>query len=155
MYNSFDIAFRLLNFAKEDGYIMPQMKLLKLTYIAHGYYLGFYDKALFIDEVQAWKFGPVIPSLYQITKRFGNHNVDSFIVGLYCKKTLTPEDDKFLRMVWNAYKNNGGLQLSTLTHQEGTPWSQVYKEGISDLTIDNEIIKDYYKKLISDRSRKQ
>jgi uncharacterized phage-associated protein len=152
MYTSFDIAFRFLNFAKEDGIIVPQMKLLKLTYIAHGYYLGFYGRPLFIDQVQAWKYGPVIPSLYQVTKRFGNHPVDPFIVGIYAKNNISPEDDRFLRLVWNAYKNKTGVELSSLTHMPGSPWSQSYQEGVSDITIDNELIRNYYINLINERA---
>lgn len=153
MYNCFDIAYKLLEFGKEEGIVIPQMKLLKLTYIAHGYYLGFFDKPLFEDDVQAWKFGPVIPNLYQVTKRFGNRQVDSFIIKIYTSKELSKDDEGFLKLVWNSYKKLGGLELSTLTHKDGTPWSLTFKDGIPDLTIDNEVIKKYYKNLISEQSK--
>ncbi len=47
------------------------MKLLKITYIAHGFYLGMKQRSLFENNVQAWQYGAVIPDLYHVIKRFG------------------------------------------------------------------------------------
>lgn len=34
------------------------------------------------------------------------------------------------------------------THKKGTPWQQVYKEGIDGIIIDGDRIKNYYKSLL-------
>lgn len=60
MYSSFDIAKKILKLAKKDGVSVDTMKLLKLVYITHGWYLGFNEEPLISDEIQAWKYGPVI-----------------------------------------------------------------------------------------------
>jgi uncharacterized phage-associated protein len=150
MYNCFDIAKKLLNLAKSDAIHMDTMKLLKLTYIAHGYNLGFKGKPLFENAVQAWKYGPVIPELYHVTKRFGGKSVDPAIVELYSENELNENDDKFLTIIWNAYKKYNGLQLSSKTHEEGTPWDKVYNQ-VHYNVIDNTIIEEYYKELINAR----
>jgi len=79
------------------------MKLLKLTYIAHGYYLGFFEKPLIENEVQAWKYGPVIPELYHVIKRFGNGRVDADIIDLYSENKINDTEKDFLKLIWNAY----------------------------------------------------
>ena len=149
MYNCFDIADYLLKKAKDEGQGIDPMKLLKLTYISHGYNLGFFDKPLFSNQVQAWKYGSVIPDLYQVIKRFGNGYVDKDTVDLYKEKNIEGDQKKLLDFVWEAYKPLSGLQLSELTHQKDTPWEKTYK-SYND-TIPNEIIKEHYKTLISDK----
>ena len=144
MYNCFDIADYLLKKAKEEGEGIDPMKLLKLTYIAHGYNLGFFDKPLFSNQVQAWKYGSVIPDLYQAVRMFGKNNVDPFLIKMSAKNEITEEYQEFLRKIWNKYKNLSGLQLSALTHEEGSPWSQVW-DGTHDAVIENSIIEEHYK----------
>lgn len=154
MYNCFDVAKQFLKLAKEDGVGIEPMKLLKLTYIAHGWYMGFNDEPLISNNVQAWKYGPVIPELYHVTKRFGYNDVDIDIVDLYSENKLTDYDKHFINLIWNTYKTFTGLELSSKTHKDGTPWSLVYKPGQMHKVIDNGVIKDYYKELIHEQSSK-
>lgn len=146
MYNCFDIAKKLLELSKKEGSSMGTMKLLKLTYITHGWYLCFRDKPLFENDVQAWKYGPVIPELYHVIKRFGVGNVDLDLIELYSENELDENDAEFIKIIFNAYKKFTGLQLSSKTHEIGTPWEKVY-DGHFYKVIDNSIIKDYYKEL--------
>ena len=150
MYNCFDIADYLLNKAKEENQLVDPMKLLKLTYIAHGYNLGFFEKPLFSNQVQAWKYGTVIPDLYHVIKRFGNSYVDEEVVNLYKEKEVVGDQKKLLDFVWNAYKPLSGLQLSELTHQENTPWKKTFNE-LYNIPISNDLIKDHYKNLIAEK----
>jgi uncharacterized phage-associated protein len=47
---------------------LTPMKILKLTYLAHGWHLCYTDSPLILDQVQAWKYGPVVPSVYHYFK---------------------------------------------------------------------------------------
>ncbi len=148
MYNCFDISKQFLKLALKEGVGVDTMKLLKLTYIAHGYYLGFFNKPLIQNRIQAWKYGPVIPELYGVIKRFGTSSVDIELMDLYSENTLNDKDEEFISLLWNAYKKLSGTELSTMTHQKDSPWSQVYN-GQYNVDIPNEIISDYYSKLIN------
>lgn len=145
MYNCFDVAKKIIEFAKEEEMTISPMKLLKLTYISQGYYLGFNGKPLFGNQIQAWKYGPVIPDLYHIIKR-GNNEV----VKLYSENEINKDDSKFLKAIWDAYKKFNGLELSSKTHQDGSPWHQIYS-GHHYQVIQNDVIMNYYKKLIHER----
>ena len=62
---------------KETKALKP-LKLMKLVYIAHGYMLAMLGYSVFskrFDKVEAWKFGPVIPSVYHSFKRYGNQPI--------------------------------------------------------------------------------
>lgn len=152
MYNCFDVAKVFLKLAQKEGIALDTMKLLKMTYIAHGYYLGFFKRPLFSNEVQAWKYGPVIPDLYHVTKRFGTHQVALQVVDLYAENPIHEDDEKFLGIIWNTYKKMNGLQLSSKTHKKDSPWDQVF-DGAHYKVIDNAIIEGYYQKLINDRRK--
>ncbi len=40
------------------------MKLHKLLYYAAGWHLGFTGEPLFDEDIEAWQYGPVVPSIY-------------------------------------------------------------------------------------------
>ena len=47
------------------------MKVQKLVYFAHGWHLGITKKPLINEQVEAWPYGAVIPSLYDYLKQWG------------------------------------------------------------------------------------
>ena len=143
-YNCFDIAYYFTKLAKSEGQGIDPMKLLKLTYIAHGWYLGITGKPLFHNQIQAWKYGSVIPDLYYKIKIFQKNHVDPFILKLNSKNKITEEDSEFLKKIWDNYKSYSGLQLSAITHEKDSPWSKVW-DGTHNVVIENKVIEDYYK----------
>jgi uncharacterized phage-associated protein len=147
MYNCFDVAGKFLEFAREDSVKVTPMKLLKLTYISHGYHLAFCEEPLFKNPIQAWMYGPVIPELYHLIKRFGNRSVDLETLALYTENKIDSDNSKFLKLVWETYKDYSGEQLSAKTHKDGTPWMNTYVAG-SNVDITNPVIEKYYKTLI-------
>ena len=51
-------------------------KIMKfLPYISHDYTLALTDQKLFSDSVEAWKYGPVIPNIYQEFKHYGGGEI--------------------------------------------------------------------------------
>lgn len=151
-YSCFDVAKEILQLAKNENQTVAPMKLLKLTYIAHGYYLAFNSEALINNTVEAWKYGPVISELYEATKRFGRMPVDLDLIDVYSNQELNGDDKHFISLVWNSYKKYNDLQLSTMTHKEGTPWFETYEDNVYHKPISNKSIQDYYIKMINERT---
>jgi uncharacterized phage-associated protein len=59
-YPAAAIANEFIKVAKRNGVLLTPMKLQKLVYFAHGWYLALLGKPLINEPVEAWKFGPVI-----------------------------------------------------------------------------------------------
>src|SRR5579871_2106878 len=74
-YSPFEIARFFIEKAHQSGKDISPMKLIKLVYIAHAWNLAFYKKPLISESVQAWKYGPVIESLYHGFKHFRNSTI--------------------------------------------------------------------------------
>lgn len=70
-YDPRAIANRFLVVAKSCGQELTPMKIQKLVYYAHGWHLAIKATSLIDEQVEAWPFGPVIPSLYHAFRHFG------------------------------------------------------------------------------------
>lgn len=145
-----DIADEILRIAKERGVSITPMKLMKLTYIAHGWYLANRDAPLFLEEVEAWRYGPVIPELYQVTKKYGRNPIPADLIE--DTSTATDGDTRsFLESVFDKYGDKGAIFLSNLTHQTGTPWDKTYQPGWTSAVIPTDVIRSHYKHELYDR----
>lgn len=116
------------------------------------------NESLISEPIQAWKYGPVIPTLYENLKVHGSRrvvdNVQAHSRGQYFYSRVAEdevEDLLFLNKIWEVYSQYTGTQLSAMTHAEGTPWDQVtkaYREMGNDiplgLEIPNKLIKQHY-----------
>lgn len=155
MYNSLSIANYFISIGIQENQPITQMKLQKLIYFAHGFYLAVKEKPLIRDEIQAWKYGPVIPQIYHRFKHYGNKpllaqvQVLPSLGGEKEKIHLDKEIIDFLFHVWELFRKFDAIQISTLTHVGNSPWSQTVKSTgglLRNSKIDNNIIKSYFLK---------
>jgi uncharacterized phage-associated protein len=162
-YEPQGIANSLLEIAEAHGEQLSPMKLQKLVYFSHAWNLGLDRGALSSEEAQAWRWGPVFPSLYHAVKSWGSSPIVGPITKIVMKPRIarlprrrlliTPrihEADQsslgLLRRIWEVYGHMTALQLSALTHEQGGPWQQAYGDGtIRSVVIPDETIADFYK----------
>ena len=146
MWTALTIADEILKIAKRKSIKVTPMKLMKLVYIAHGWALAVLQRDLFTDRIEAWKYGPVIPNLYQATKQFGRNEIPLHLIE---ENAPTSVDDQhvltFLVDVVEKYGQLNGIQLSKLTHMPGTPWDQTYEPNSMGREIHDDLIRDHYK----------
>lgn len=153
-YNPITIANFFIQKSFDEGMSITPMKVLKLVYIANGWFLGYTNRTLINENSQAWQYGPVISSVYNVFKCYGGssiekmHLADSMLQNDYQKLLNDTYTSSFLESVWNIYKKYSALQLSDLTHQIGTPWSITYSNNGSKSIIPNDLIEKHYKEKI-------
>ena len=140
-YNAVHIANYFLNKAFSEGDVITPMKLLKLVYIAHGWNLAVNEQPLIAEQVEAWKYGPVIRSVYDQYKIYGRNPIRQ-IIG-FVPTDIDPKTKAVLDKVWDVYKKYDGLQLSSLTHKIGSPWDIAFNQNHHD-TIAENLIRDHY-----------
>jgi uncharacterized phage-associated protein len=130
------------------------LKIQKLVYCLHGWYLATRDAPAVGERFQAWPYGPVLASLYHEFKANGSNLIQGYAreidpaTGQYRSLMVSPDDKSFQQVfeaVWNRYKGMSGLQLSALTHAHGTPWQKARELGNAYLSDDE--IKVHFKNL--------
>lgn len=143
------IANTFIRKAREEGRgDLTPMKLLKLVYIAQGWSLGINNQPLFAEEVEAWKYGPVIPALYHQIKKYRSRPIEAELPQLTQGEHIHEDDQRLLDRVWETYGQHDGITLSSITHQPGTPWDQTWDDrGIHGLIIPPSKIRDHYQRL--------
>jgi uncharacterized phage-associated protein len=156
MQNPIAVANYFIRKSMDDGCELTPMKLVKLVYIAHGWYLALQGEELLPEAVEAWRYGPVVPKIYHTFKKYTNERITSLAYEDNEIVIVTdPPVVRFLDKIWDTYKTYSGLQLSTLTHQPNTPWDIVWntENGKSQqhAIIRNSLIKEHYTQLAHKR----
>ena len=154
-YSPKSIANFFLDLAKSSGETISSMKLQKLVYYANGWYAGHTGESLIDEAIEAWQYGPVIPSLYHAFKGFGSgpitspatdFNTSSFAFDVVSTPTEEPIRS-FLTNVWNSYGGFTALKLSEMTHAPDSPWDQTWKQcgGTKGAAIPPQLIVDHFR----------
>ncbi|MGV6840618.1 MAG: Panacea domain-containing protein [Planktomarina sp.] len=142
------VSNRFVELAKAEGNTLTPMQVLKLVYIAHGYSLGVRGTPLIHNQIEAWKYGPVIPDLYHDIKHWRDQPVQAVVAtGL---ADIDNDDAELIGAVYENYRKFSGIKLSSLTHQKNTPWDKVYRANEIHTPIPNDLIEDHYRELLTD-----
>ena len=153
MYSSIQIANFLIKKHLEDkGRPIGPLKLQKMVYISYGWHWALLKKELFEDEIQAWRYGPVMPMVWHAFKRQRakiSKTYDMVVQGKFDADT-----QQVLKAIYNAYINQSNSQIIAITHAPGTPWSLIY-DGASDKEIPPEAIWSYYERFRVKREETQ
>lgn len=165
-FSSDAIANAFLAEAKRNDERLTPMKLQKLAYFAHGWFLAIENKPFVNEPIQAWKYGPVIQSIYHEFKESGNSEIDQrahdtcYVEGeirIY-EPAFKDEGEKsgireaygnaVVKKIWEMYGDHTAMELSNATHAKGTPWRQVYDRFDGDIpngvTIPDDMIQRYF-----------
>ena len=152
MHSPIQAANSVLSYSfKKQSPISP-LKLQKLVYFIHGWFLAWFDQPTLDREPEAWQFGPVFPEVYHDYKIFGSIPIsqDNFkSYGPLIKGEVPYPDANFhnmLEAVWKLYSPHSALTLSDLTHRPGTPWSLARERG--DRFLNQEEIKQHFKQMM-------
>lgn len=149
-YSAISIANWFLERAAHDGEMLTNLKIQKLLHIANGWHLHFKNELLFPDRIEAWFYGPVIPSVYRSVKHFGADRIEP--IGEAA--SLGGDSLEILEEVWKSYGCMSSVTLIALTRKPDSPWSKAYENGSGQgREITRDIIKTHYDKLANDNYR--
>lgn len=145
MASAFDVAEYLLSKADATENDMTHMKLQKLLYYCQGFSLALLGCPLFLEAIEAWIHGPVVPVVYQEFKGYGKAPLERS--GLGSIDALTSEEKGLIDDVYSVYGGYSAAKLRNLTHSEA-PWLDV--EGRADNTITTESMRAFFPTLLEE-----
>ncbi|WP_072500614.1 Panacea domain-containing protein [Olsenella phocaeensis] len=129
-----DIANALIVRHGTEDYL-TNMKLNKLVYFAYADALRRGVK-LFAEGVEAWPYGPVIPSVYRAFQTNGGRAV-------LCPESMTIPMDAAMAAdeTWERYGALTAIDLMSFSHRAGGAWGSSYdRDGAHSLITDADIL---------------
>jgi uncharacterized phage-associated protein len=110
----------------------------KRLFFAQSISLYYFDKELFSEDFEAWKHGPVVPSLYTIIR----YNSLNFLNGI-----KPYPNDSFvhfiLKTILEVTKTDDVWDLVNMTHAESTPWANVYEKNANKIMSKKSMKNDF------------
>lgn len=145
MLNAMTIANFFIDFANNsDEEKMTNTRINKLLYFAQGWHLARTGHPLFKANIQAWPYGPVVPTVYNKLRKFKDEEIRT-IIGDYSPNVFSSTELSLLIDVMNCYGKYPTSKLISMTHENNTPWKKVFKEHCSNV-IEKENIRTYFLK---------
>ena len=133
MMTAIDLANAFVDrYAKSD--YLTNMKLNELVYFAYARYLK-KGEILFLEPIQAWKCGPVVPNVYDTYKKYDRNQITQPI-----SKAIPNESYEIADEIWRDFGKLGAWDLRELNRQENSAWSKSYREGRNALINDDVIL---------------
>lgn len=132
---------------------MSNLKLQKMIYLVYANYLEKTGRKLFQENIIAYKYGPVIPDVYKYYKTNGKNIIvpdDELInqeveLPIVLARFLQSSDEKNIihsvQDVFEKYGHYSASDLVSLTHRDGSPWSNT---NINDIISDGDILKYHH-----------
>lgn len=141
MYSAIGIAKYVINRYSTFRKPTTNLKLQKTLYYIQGYFLKLTGEKAFSDNIESWKYGPVVPSVYYEYCSYvsgeinENYDLDSDVILINKHK----EDCKIINQVVDKCKEYTAIELVNKTHLE-RPWA----ETESSQVISEDKIRSYF-----------
>jgi uncharacterized phage-associated protein len=117
-YKALDIANKIISKTDlEHGDTISNLKLQKMMYYQQGFHLAYFGTPLFDEDIVAWQYGPVVPSVYKEYKSFESNSISTSKEGI----SLSNDEEELFNNVYEEYNQFSAVALMKMTHEE-SPW---------------------------------
>lgn len=138
-----DIANYFLSLLDDNaGDVITNLKMQKLVYYAQGFALAILGRPIFIENIEAWLHGPVVPELYYAFKQYGNQPLPAPPED-WDLHAFSEEEKNLLNNVYETYGQFSAWRLRDMTHEE-LPWRNTPVNGV----ISHNLMKEYFLTLV-------
>ena len=137
------VANLLLREARSRGHHVSNLKLQKLLFLCHAFYLVDTGRPLVRGSFEAWQYGPVHREAYDAFKRFGakpiTEDAERFDPVTGTRKPIAlPANRGVLDVIQRVAQFYGGKspgELVELTHAKNGPWDHVASAATTSANI--------------------
>jgi len=141
-YNAQDIGNYFLWKAQEGNQeLLSNMKLQKLLYYAQGLYLVLNNTPLFEEKIEAWTYGPVVPTLYHRYKELGANGIPAD--PQFDPSLIDQETKDFLDEIYDVFGQFSAIRLMEIAHLD-----QCWIDAGSGNEISHESMRECLKKYL-------
>ena len=124
IYNAIDLAIYIINKCIDDKETINNLQLQAILYYIQKEYLQKYDRPIFYDVIEAWKFGPVVPNVFYKYCGFGatpiSWELDKF--------NIEYEDKEIIDFIIESKRKLYPWQLFDKITSPNSPWDLIYNK---------------------------
>ncbi len=128
-----DVSKYVLTVCTEKSESITNLHLQKILYFLQVEVLRKYDMRLFEDDIEAWKFGPVVREVYHEYRGYGGLE----IARIYddCKNIFDDFEvnnknfKKFLDNLIIKLSKENAWNLVKISHSKNSAWEKTFKDG--------------------------
>lgn len=135
--NAVDIAKYIVDKCIADDRLITNLAVQKILFFIQKEFLKQTGNVAFYDEIQAWKYGPVVPAAYRVFCGFGAKPI-FFNVKDY-DENFPKEAKKIIDDITTERREVDVFKLVRETHKENGAWKKAYEKG-SGTVITKEMI---------------
>lgn len=121
-----DAARFMVNLCIDDGSPISNLQLQKILYFCQLESYRRIGAPLFSDDFEAWRYGPVIPSVYRLFSIFGGLGINRKVKE---HGSLSDSERALIRGVARRLRRLRPWELVEKTHSSGSPWDITYGDG--------------------------
>ena len=142
MLSSLEIAKYLIELSiVRTGKSISNLRLQKYEYYAQAYFLGLYKVPLFMEEIEAWEHGPVVPDVY---RKYKQHGKGLIPLTEHCNiENFSAEQLAMLDFIVDEFSKYSTTKLYDMVHKEPL-YLEAYKQDAWTKTIQRDTIAEYY-----------
>lgn len=140
MHDAVDIAMYVVNLCTLNGIPVSNLQLQKILYYIQINFFRRIGNAAFSNTIEAWKYGPVVPDVYNVFGIYGAAKLCKLYDGV--ERIFSKEERLIIDRVVNACTRISPWELVDKSHRVGGPWEMMYQDGKKN-EIPVELIKKY------------
>lgn len=123
MYAALDVADYIVKYSNENNMPVSNLKLQKLMYFVQAEFLVDVGCPCFLEDIEAWDFGPVVPIVYFKYRVYGSANILFF--GINMLDMISYSDKERINVIIRKCARFSASKLVEITHRQ-TPWLESY-----------------------------
>lgn len=130
MYPVLELAKYVVMKCINDNCPISNMQLQKMLYCIQREYLQELGRVAYPESIEAWQFGPVIPSVYYYFSGAGAMTItlcdepDEEVI-----QSIPPEERQMIDGIIESKRLLPPWDMVADTHRKGGAWESVYNEG--------------------------
>ena len=125
-----DLAKYIVTKCVKDSCAISNLQLQKILYFIQKDFLCRGEFA-FLDAIEAWPFGPVVPAVYYHFCIFGSMSITTAYEGI----TIEAKDRARIDPIVEAKRVLPPWDLVEDTHRKNGAWDQIYQDGAGNRKV--------------------
>lgn len=139
--NAFELSKIVIDYCLELGHPISNLQLQKILYYIQKEFLNIFNKPAFEDAIEAWKFGPVVPSVYYQFCMFGANRIMIHYANTRIEEYSMFELDVVKKVIRRCIAKNP-WSLVEKTHAKGKAWERIFYSRNTSKIIPLNLIKE-------------